>query len=495
MSSSRRSSMSSVSSQTSLQSSLDSRTALILVPDPEDTPLSPQSPFHFSDDDELEEEIASQSEQLWSSSIPPLAPVVVFLYLLSPYLKLGALLLPQWHQPLRIGLPVLFLLAALAAFTRQIWYLLAVYLRKADLEEVVLDALARGRGRETRREILRTIIRLFNGVSRILLATMYLRYSVEVLLPLFPDNLAVSYRVIVTAVLAILVLPLYAASSLASRRIIYAAWTSIAAYVLWLCFVVYSSAHGTLTGGFTLPTGSTWTGITTLAFTFTSSSTLPLFASLKGTTQPVTTSQRGSRSFIVLSAISVAVALALVLPVVVSFSRDRLQHASGLSINQWMASLNAIILVPSIPAILITSSTLRIPHAIQRFIGFSISKAILFFLVVLLSFAPEPIFSVLTDILLFMMLFGTFALPAIIHITIYEFKQPLSIIIPSTPHRRVSSDGSANSHDELLQRKERSLQKLRLWKRLAWDIGVWLLLVPICLVGFVWLGGRIIQKW
>src|ERR1700733_12835168 len=59
-----------------------------------------------------------------------------------------------------------------------------------------------------------------------------------------------------------------------------------------------------------------------IAFAFTTSSTLPLYASLKGTTQAVTTVKTPrTRSFKILSALSVFVAVLLMLPLILFSAR------------------------------------------------------------------------------------------------------------------------------------------------------------------------------
>lgn len=170
MSSSRRLSISSESSGRSspVLSGLDSSSALILVHDEDDD----SSPFDFTDD---EDDALDSPFDIGRPYVQPLGPSVVFLYLLSPCLKLGAMLLPNTNLPIKYGLPPLFLFAVLSAFVRQIWYMLARYLRKADLEDIFLDVFARGRGKERRREILRGLTRGSTGVLRILLAVIYLR--------------------------------------------------------------------------------------------------------------------------------------------------------------------------------------------------------------------------------------------------------------------------------------------------------------------------------
>ena len=154
---------------------LDSSSALILLPDSED---SVNSPFDFSDEDENDDEPLEATSRP-ASSISPLSPSTIFLYLLSPYLSLGALLLPWTNTPLKYGLGALVLFAALSAFVRQIWYMLARYMRTTSMEDVIVDAFARGRGKEKLRRILRTLIRFSTGSLRVLLAAIYLQGGPE----------------------------------------------------------------------------------------------------------------------------------------------------------------------------------------------------------------------------------------------------------------------------------------------------------------------------
>lgn len=147
----------------------ESTAALVLIHDPEDS----ESPFEFSDEDEDYEPLDAQHRS--ASSVPALSPSTVFVYLLAPYLSLGALILPGTVVPLKYGLGALILFAVLSAFVRQIWYMLARYMRNLSMEEVIVDALARGRGKENRRSVLRGLIRLGTGFLRVVLAAMYLR--------------------------------------------------------------------------------------------------------------------------------------------------------------------------------------------------------------------------------------------------------------------------------------------------------------------------------
>ena len=55
--------------------------------------------------------------------------------------------------------------------------------------------------------------------------------------------------------------------------------------------------------------------------------------------------------------------------------------------------------------------------------------------------------------------------------------------------------GHDRDTEELLLRKERALQRRRLGRRVMWDIGVWILLVPVGGGGLIWSIGRISGHW
>jgi len=135
------------------------------------------------DNDDLDGSLSPLHQINGKLSIPPLSPFTIFIYLLSPYLKLGALLLPYFQLPLRYGLSSLLISAVLAVVTRHLLYLLARYLRKGDLEDVVTSAFfstkkhgkRRERRKERRREFLKFSVRLGTATLRILVAAVYLR--------------------------------------------------------------------------------------------------------------------------------------------------------------------------------------------------------------------------------------------------------------------------------------------------------------------------------
>ncbi|TFK40871.1 hypothetical protein BDQ12DRAFT_680199 [Crucibulum laeve] len=505
-------------------SALDSSAALILVHDPHDDDDG-NIRFDFSDDDADSDDSFSPQFEIRKASIPPLSPTLVFLYLLTPFLKLGALFLPYTESPLKYGLSELLVFAILAALARQIWYMLARYIRKADMEEMVCDTFARRRGKERQRELLRTLVRAGTGSISVLLATTYLRESTQTLLPLLPDSLFSPFSApALTLVLSFLVLLFSSSKSLASKRVVYATWLSLITYLAWLGCLSFAHSRGALevhSGWLSL--GTFWQGITTTAFSFTSSSTLPLYASLKGTTHPITTTKTPrSRSFRLLSLLSILTATLLMLPSVLFAAFPNRSETSSHSLVQdhplqdtpllWtriaLGSLSAATLLLGIPAILVTTPALPIPERIRRTARFSVSKSLTFLLVVLVALVPAQVSSVMSDILLVLTLTSTYFLPALIHISTHFFKRPIAIVIPTIPgtpslgHTPSNSHSAVNTptlsprslHDELLQRKERALQKKQSRKRIVWNIGVWLLM-GVSVTGIVGAGGRLVGRW
>jgi len=166
-------------------------TPLILVHEEEDDdddrdverPLIMDFSSSDEDNDDLDDSLSPLHQIDGKLSIPPLSPFTIFIYLLSPYLKLGALLLPYFQLPLRYGLSSLLISAVLAVVTRHLLYFLARYLRKGDLEDVVTSAFVstkkhgqrRGRRKEGRREFLKFLVRFGTATLRILVAVVYLR--------------------------------------------------------------------------------------------------------------------------------------------------------------------------------------------------------------------------------------------------------------------------------------------------------------------------------
>lgn len=158
----------------------------------------------------------------------------------------------------------------------------------------------------------------------------------------------------------------------------------------------------------------------------------------------------------------------------------------------------------SVPSILIPTPTLPIHSSIRRVIRFPISRLLVYIAVIGLSLVPSSSARAISDAVWLLAFLNTYVLPAFLHIIIHNFRSPLSIIIPpSTPATAFSSPGlpsaisdvSDSRNDELLLRKERTLQRRRLGRRLVWDFGVWMLLVPVGGGGTAWAAGRLVGKW
>jgi hypothetical protein len=156
---------------------------LVLVHDPDSQ--NDHEELDFSSDDELSDDGPAQPDRFISTVIPPLSPTLVLLYLFVPYLKLGPIFLSINHTPLFRSIPTLLIWATFATLTRELWYLLARYLRKTDMEDVLLDVFARGTEKTRRRLLLRIMARLGTFVMRVLLASISLRGSYISLLSSF----------------------------------------------------------------------------------------------------------------------------------------------------------------------------------------------------------------------------------------------------------------------------------------------------------------------
>ena len=151
-------------------SGLHSSSALVLLPNHDDQDLS-----DFSGDEDQEEH--DSQLDIMKLPIPPLPAHTIFLYLLAPYLRVGAILAADGNIPLKFGLFNLFLAAILSTFSRNIWFLLARYLRKSTAEDIFLEMIPKHFviAKRRRREMIRCLLLCVTGSLRILTASMYLR--------------------------------------------------------------------------------------------------------------------------------------------------------------------------------------------------------------------------------------------------------------------------------------------------------------------------------
>jgi hypothetical protein len=349
MSSSRQSSISSTTGPSSPLIGTQHSPELVHVNDAD----FPNAELDFSSDDDLPDDFAAQTDRFNASIIPPLSPTHILLYLSIPYLKLGPMFLPTSDTPLSHSIPTLLICAAFATFTRELWYLLARYLRKMDIEEIVLDVFARGSDKTRRRLLLRVIVRVGTFIMRVLLASVSLRGSHSPpLLPFFGKLTCRSFCRCAPS-------PRPRTFRSTRPRAPYRWYRSCVAPVLWSTFACRQADYlcdlGVIFGlldmagcGNLRPRerniiyGSSWTktgcplagnqlslapaspcrrgfylcSIASTAFVFSSSWTIPLYASLRGA-PTTTTKRRRRRSFKTLIAASVAITVALVLPLCV----------------------------------------------------------------------------------------------------------------------------------------------------------------------------------
>ena len=170
------------------------------------------------------------------------------------------------------------------------------------------------------------------------------------------------------------------------------------------------------------------------------------------------------------------------------------QELPSAELKATVAVFGAIALLFSIPSILITTPALPIPYAIRRATSFPLSRALISLLAFALALLPAHATRVGSDLVLLLAFLSTYVVPALLHITLHNFRRPLAIVVPpATP--ALGAGAGAGQRDALLLAKERTLQRRRLWRRLVWDLGVWTLLVPIGGGGTVWAVGRVAGRW
>ncbi|KAI9443188.1 hypothetical protein H4582DRAFT_1923024 [Lactarius indigo] len=493
MSSSRRSSTSSTEGLVSPQPPPE----LVLVNDVD----SLNEELDFSSDDEMSDDFSARLDRLNASTIPPLSPTLVLLYLSVPYLKSGPMFLAFSDTPLSHTIPNV---NCVRSFRR-------AHPSNVVSASQVSSPNGHGRGHPryscarwrqgTYTVLLRVIVRVGTSTLRILLASVYLRGSLYAFSCLIAQKAHPSQPQWMRSFPSARhecpdssLLPLYAAPSLSAKRIIFATLTSLLAYLTWLGAVLHARIKGTsYTGLHWESFGILWQGITSTAFVFSSSWTLPLYAALRGSVPPTVAKRPRRRSFRALIAASVAVAVALVLPFCLFALSDNSSSTPGQGENALIATSSAANLILIIPAILITIPTTPLPRAIRRTTNSTLSKIAIYAAVIALSALPSNVTAVLGDALLVLSLLSTYVLPAILHITVHYFKRPLSIVLPTSLSR--AEVGEAGEGDELLRRKERSLQRRRLGRRLAWDVVAWVLVLPIGAGGCVWAVGRVLGRW
>ncbi|KAF5317576.1 hypothetical protein D9619_013183 [Psilocybe cf. subviscida] len=303
------------------------------------------------------------------------------------------------------------------------------------------------------------------------------------------------------------------ARSLNSARALYITWLSIATYLAWWGCTIYAHVNGMLDEGRQgwMGSGSIWQGLATITFAFGSSSTLPLYSSLKSgmTREVVTGKSPRSHSCRILSFFSVASAVLLILSSVIFAAfpnksatfrhplQESLLNSTATASSSFLVSttspgapvtlnatnvpvlasvpslslpLPAEIALPSIqieaarralasitvllgvPPLIITTPPIAV--SALRSVTFNVSRVVttLVILIVALipphTYLPQPdsdssahhsatsffssskISAMITGAVLLMTFFGTYFVPAFVHICVHMFKRPLAIVVP-----------------------------------------------------------------
>ncbi|KAG8214633.1 hypothetical protein J3R82DRAFT_9711 [Butyriboletus roseoflavus] len=484
-------------------SGTDSTSRLILLPDTDiRDPLE-----EYTTDEEDENGDNHPQPGIDQLPIPPLSPSTVFLYLLSPYLRLGAIYASDiGGASLTYGLTGLIIAASLSAFCRQIWFLLGRYLRKSSTEDVLIHTFAPRQRRVHKYRLARYTLTTISGLFRLLLAAMYLRDSVDsALLLKVSESILFHSRLNISILLSILVFILSLPKSLASKSIVYTTGLSVASYLAWLVAVSrsYGANELSLPSLSSLQRGLLWSEISSFTFACTTAMTVPLSASLIAGTPSVPPVSKNARakSFQLLNTFSTMLAVLLMLPLVIIAASPRTPASTAVS-DDLILGLRIVTLVLSTPSVVVSIISLPLHGAVHQFTRTNAALSVITVVILALSLVPPTIASVLDDTTLFLAVFGTFLLPALAHITIHYFRRPLSIVVPQAPSSAPSTPRLSNSElspspsrDPLLQRKERLLQRSRIGKRLLWDFVIWIILIPICGCAFVWAAGRLARQW
>ncbi|KAL5524570.1 hypothetical protein ACEPAF_9710 [Sanghuangporus sanghuang] len=485
------------SSPSSSNLSDHSTSALILVHESEDEEQS----FVIADGEDIPEDVSTPGDDL--------SPSVAFGYFLSPHLKLGSMLVLSSQAPLKLSIPVLLVFAFLSAFSRQIWFLSARYIRP-DLNEIVAEAVARGRGKERQRSIAKALSCVLSAVMRILLATVYLKGAISCMEPLWPSRLSFIPSPLALSVIFLLVAsPISLSPMLASKRLVYSTGVSNALYIVWLCIIIYAHAAGVLnTDNVMVPQGQLLDDITAVAFAFSSVSNLHIYSGLASQRG---TGDRKERRYLSISSISFAATLVgtcLILPVLFPSVKSHGEKESteiSSFVKALLATVTAFILLLAIPPLITTSPAIIMPFTLAGVSRRTVGKYAYLVVLFVLSLLPRALEPVLEDTAVLLVLLSTYFLPALLHIVVHIIRRPTSILVdrPLLHHtsgvvsddEEVGAFGYDRETEELLLRKERALQRRRLGRRIMWDLGVWILLFPVGGGGMVWAIGRLVHAW
>lgn len=213
-------------------------------------------------------------------------------------------------------------------------------------------------------------------------------------------------------------------------------------------------------------------------------------------------------SFPVLLLVSTAIAIALTIPLILApltahaappdpavdiptvLRRPPLRETLTRKLEAAIPTIQVFALLLAVPPLF---AGVIVPRVRQR----SYRWALFFSTVVLAALVPGRK-AALTGFSMTLSLLTCYVFPALLHAIFHGFRRPRSILFSNsnaTPAFTSSDPSGSNDPEALLQRKERSLQRRRLTRRLLWDIGVWAVLGPVGIAATVWTAGRTIAVW
>ncbi|KAH7344909.1 hypothetical protein B0J17DRAFT_637506 [Rhizoctonia solani] len=499
----------------------ESDALLGLWPDDEEAPVTPTT---------------ANAERVSStpSNAPALRPLLIIPFLISPCLKLGTTYIPRAVDlagpvPALVGLAGM---ALLSAFASQVWVLLGRYVSRWTIEEIVAEALIRNPGRrgspkDRWKRRIRKGTRGLVCLTALLLCAMYFHESAHLLQPALPFETNHATQAGTTVILAAVLVPFVAASSLSERKIL---WSNFLSIVLQFVIAIVGIAHyfhsqdeskdghvGTKRG---LPKftrshteAGTWETISILSFAFANQLlALPLYTALatnfaaKPTFAPRPRSRRMITSFPALLLVSTIISIALTVPLILA---PLTKHAAPpdpaaiptVSVRPPLRETVSRKLEAAIPTIQVFALLLAVP---PLFVGAIVPRIrqcayrwILFFSSVLLAAIIPGRRAGLSGLAMTLSLLTCYVFPALLHAIFHGLRRPRSILFThsNVPAITSSEPGSSQDPEIFLQHKERSLQRRRLARRVLWDIGVWAGLGPVGLAATVWTAGRAISAW
>ncbi|KZV82451.1 hypothetical protein EXIGLDRAFT_778513 [Exidia glandulosa HHB12029] len=463
--------------------------------------------------DELDDDEHQSREEQAAQSFT-LSPNLVLLYLVSSSIRLGASLLSDLESYVSwtIIIPVMAVVALVFATTIQVWIRMARYVRKSSVADVVADAVVGRDAGVKRRKFVRSAVKLGGIVSNVVLCSVYMRVFLDALLKLYSDDVGYALRLPVT-----LALSLFASfcmgSTLRSKRVVAATSIAVTCYILALSGSTYLRIKGY---EWPDPPASEqrslvfriWESTSIILFTFATPFILPLYSVLARPTTAHSDKKKPIHSFTAVSALGLGLALALLVPLAFvspgAFRSKIPQLASPADlspafIQSCIIFLRAFAVATSTPSVM---SILPTPNS--NAFGFGVRsrrlvwRAFFLALMTILALLPSTAARALSGLAILLSLTGSYLLPVVLHVTHHHLRRPQAIIVPTDGSSYAlfgSSSGDESESEGLLMRKEQTLQRRRLARRIVWDVSVWLVLLPLSVASIAWAGGRIVGRW